>query len=129
MSERTATLVRSLEDSFAHVAHHTRTCADAPLPSKLVEPFIGIDLDTARNSALAVAVGAVVLAVLAGWLLKAIIAKIVGVLLLGVIALLVWTQRTALDDCVEQVRSRIASNSVETATCSFFGRDVTVGDG
>ena len=92
-----------------------------------MKAIVAIELDTARNSALVVTVVAVVLALLAAWLLKAIIAKIAGVLVLGVVALLVWTQRTALDDCVAQVRERIGGDVADTTTCTFFGRDVSVG--
>lgn len=91
--------------------------------------FVGINLDTARNVAAVVAVVAVVLALLSAWLLKAIISKLAGAVVLGVIALLAWTQRTALDDCAADVRQRLTTDTADDTTCTFFGRDVTVGAG
>lgn len=95
-----------------------------------MDSVVGINLDTARNIAIVVVVTAGVLAVLSAWLMKAIISKLAGTLVLGVIALLAWTQRTALDDCAADVRDRVTGDVVvDDTTCTFFGRDVAVGAG
>jgi len=94
-----------------------------------METVVGINLDTARNVAVVVAVVALVLAVLSAWLMKVMISKIAGALVLGVIALLAWTQRTALDDCAAVVRDRLSADTADDTTCTFFGRDVTVAAG
>jgi hypothetical protein len=60
-----------------------------------MDSVVGISLDAARNVAVVVAVTALVLAVLSAWLMKAIISKLAGAVVLGVIALLAWTQRTS----------------------------------
>ena len=92
-----------------------------------MDSVVGISLDAARNVAVVVAVTALVLAVLAAWLMKAIVSKLAGAVVLGVIALLAWTQRTALDECAADVRDRLTADVADATTCTFFGRDVTVG--
>jgi len=44
---------------------------------------------------------------------------------LTAIALAAWTQRTALDDCVEQVREAVGSSDT-VAECGFFGQQIDV---
>ena len=41
------------------------------------------------------------------------------------IALAAWTQRTALDDCVERVREAVGSSDT-IAECGFFGQQIDV---
>ncbi len=48
--------------------------------------------------------------------------KAAFVVILGLLALLIWTQRTSLDECADKVKDAGAAN-VDT-TCSFLGRDV-----
>ena len=44
-------------------------------------------------------------------------------LFLALLALLVWTQRSSLDECADKVRE--GGLRVDT-TCSFFGRDIKI---
>lgn len=87
----------------------------------------GITLETARNVAVVVALGLVAIAVVAAWLVKKIVAKLITVGVLAALALLVWSQRSSLDDCADRVQERMRTGAVdEDTTCRFFGQDVTV---
>jgi hypothetical protein len=85
--------------------------------------MLALTLDQAKTIAtLAVAV-LVVGAIGSAWLMKEIMQKVALVVILGLLAVLVWTQRSSLDDCADRVR---AAGFSDDTTCSFFGRDVTI---
>lgn len=84
------------------------------------------DLDTAQNSSLWVVGGAVVVALLAVWVVKAVVTKVLTVVVLLAIAGLVYSQRVELTDCADQVRQTLSAGAENDTTCTFFGRSVTV---
>jgi len=86
----------------------------------------GISLETARNTALVVAAGLAVFAALSAWIVNAIVSKLLTVAVLGALALVVWSQRASLDDCADDVRASLQAAATDDATCTFFGRDVTI---
>jgi protein-S-isoprenylcysteine O-methyltransferase Ste14 len=85
-----------------------------------------LDLETVRNVALLIVVVVVVLAVVGAFIVKAIIGKIVSIVVFGGLAVLVWSQRQSLQDCADRVGDTLAAGAVDDTTCTFFGRDVTV---
>jgi uncharacterized membrane protein YfcA len=87
---------------------------------------LAFDFETAKNASLWTVAGAVVLALLAVWVVKEALKKVLTVVLLLAIALLAWSQRTELTACADNVQETIAAGLVPDTTCSFFGQDVTV---
>jgi drug/metabolite transporter (DMT)-like permease len=92
-------------------------------------PQWAITLETARTVALAAAIAIVVAAVATLWVFKQVMSKLIAAGLLVVVAGLVWSQRSALDDCADRVHARLESGPETDGTCTFFGRDVTVDGG
>jgi hypothetical protein len=88
--------------------------------------MVGLDVETVRNVAVAVVAVAIVLAVVVAWLVRAIVSKLVVVGVLALLVAVVWQQRTAVQDCAERVSQTLAAGVQDVATCTFFGRDVTV---
>lgn len=91
---------------------------------------LAFDLDTAKNTSIYTIAGAILLALAAVWLVKQVITKVLTVAILLAIAGLVWTQRTELTDCADEVRASwtttgTTGETVDT-TCTFFGQDVTI---
>jgi hypothetical protein len=86
----------------------------------------GLDFDTVRNFALVVIVAAVVLAGVTAFVVKAVVGKVVTIVLLGGLAVLVWSQRQSLEDCADRVGATLGAGAVDDTTCTFFGRDVTI---
>ncbi len=84
------------------------------------------DLDTVRNVAFVVVVGAVLLAVVSAFVVKAVVGKVVTIVMLGGLAVLVWSQRQTLQDCADRVGATLGAGAVDDTTCTFFGRDVTI---
>lgn len=84
------------------------------------------DFETAKNASLWTVAGAVVLALVAVWLVKEVVKKVLTVAILLVIAGLAWSQRTELTACADEVRGTLEAGAVDDTTCTFFGRDVTV---
>ena len=93
--------------------------------------MVALSLDTVRDTAIVVVGGAVVAAIVLTWVLKAVLWKVLSIVVLGVLAAVVWSQRTSVQECADQVRATLSVDGLDEttadATCTFFGRDVTVG--
>ena len=88
--------------------------------------MLSITFETVRNVGLAIAIGSVVLAVVAALVIRWIVGKLVAVGVLVAIAGLVWWQRDSVQDCADRVEATLAAGATDTTTCTFFGRDVSV---
>lgn len=84
----------------------------------------GLNLETAKTVALVAVVVALILSVTSAILLKSIAQKLAVAAILGLVALLVWTQRASLDTCAQLVRESVTTNA--STTCTFFGQDVDI---
>ena len=91
--------------------------------------MLALSLQAARNGAIIAVVVLVALAIASAWLMKSIAQKVALVVVLGLLAVLVWTQRASLDDCAKRVRAdraaSVAGDERDT-TCTFLGRDITI---
>jgi len=87
---------------------------------------VGIEFATARDWALAIVAGAVVLAVVLAVVIRALVSKLVTVAVLVVLAAVVWQQRGALQDCAAEVGRTLSAGATDATRCTFFGRQVTV---
>lgn len=91
--------------------------------------MLALTLGQAKNLALAIAVLLVLGAIASAWVMKTIMQKVALVVILGLLAVLVWSQRASLDECADKVRqagATAASTRAIDTTCSFFGRDVQI---
>jgi cobalamin biosynthesis protein CobD/CbiB len=84
---------------------------------------LALTLGQAKNVALLIVLVLVVLAVVAAWVMKEVAQKVALAVILSLLALLVWTQRSSLDECADKVREGGVRGDT---TCSFFGRDVSI---
>lgn len=85
--------------------------------------MFALTLGQAKTIAVLVVIGLVVFALGAAWIMNEIAQKVALVVILGLLALLVWTQRSSLDECADKVREGGVRGDT---TCSFFGRDVQI---
>ena len=118
-----------------------------------VPPVIALSLDEARNIALVAATAFAIAAIVAIWVMKTIVQKVLVAVLLVMLAFAAWSQRESLQECAEQVQANVTTDianatasptttlgtttdgstppasdgttSSET-TCTFFGIDVTI---
>jgi hypothetical protein len=90
--------------------------------------MLALTLQAARNGAIIAVVVFVALAIASAWLMKSIAQKVALVVVLGLLAVLVWTQRASLDDCAKRVKAnRAAGTAVGTdTTCTFLGQDINI---
>ncbi|MEO6653853.1 MAG: hypothetical protein ABIP17_14485 [Ilumatobacteraceae bacterium] len=90
--------------------------------------MLALSLGQAKTIALVVVVALSALALVSAWIMKEVMQKVAVVIILGLVALLVWTQRASLQECSEKVRA--AGTAINDAgadtTCSFLGRDVEI---
>lgn len=85
--------------------------------------MLALTLGQAKALALVIVLILVGGAIFGAWLMKEITQKVVLVVIVGLVALLVWTQRSSLDECADKVREGGIRGDT---TCSFFGRDVRI---
>jgi hypothetical protein len=91
-----------------------------------VSTVFAVDFETAKNTSLWTVSVAVVLALLAVWVVKEVIKKVLTVVILLAIAGLAWSQRAELTDCADEVRGTVTAGAMPDTTCTFFGQEVTV---
>lgn len=92
--------------------------------------MLALTLDQAKTLAVVVAVALVVLALVSAWIMKTIAQKLALAAILALLAIVVWTQRSSLDECADKVRAEALTDAARIdTTCSFFGRDVTISTG
>ena len=82
-----------------------------------------INPETLKNVALGLSGVSILLALIVMKVVRSIVGKVVTTVLLVAIAFAGWSQRTSINDCVDNVKASATSGSV---TCTFFGQDVTV---
>lgn len=96
-------------------------------PTSYSGRVLALTLGQAKNTAVVVAVVLVALAVVSAWVMKSIAQKVAVALILGLLAVVVWSQRTALQECTAKVRAEASADFARVdTTCSFFGRDVDI---
>lgn len=98
------------------------------VPTTYGAAVLALTLDSAQNIALLVIVGLIVLAVAAAWLMKALVAKLIIVTVLGLLAFAVWSNRSTLQDCADNVVASVAAGTSGDTECDFFGFTVTIPD-
>lgn len=90
--------------------------------------MLALTLGQAKTIAVLVVIVLIGLALAAAWIMKEVMQKVALVVILGLLALLVWTQRASLNECADKVRAagvNINDPNVDT-TCSFLGRDIEI---
>jgi hypothetical protein len=85
--------------------------------------MIALTLGQAKTLALLVAAGLAFAAIGSAWVMKEFAQKAAMFVILGLLAVLVWTQRASLQECADKVKQ---SNLTADATCSFFGREIEI---
>lgn len=89
--------------------------------------MLALTLGQAKTIAVLVALAFVAAAVASAWLMKTIAQKAALGAILGLLALLVWTQRSSLQDCADKVRAEAQAGIREVdTTCSFLVWDVKI---
>ncbi len=90
--------------------------------------MLALTLGQAKTIAVLVVIVLIALALASAWIMKEVMQKVAVVVILGLVALLVWTQRSSLQECADKVRAagvNINDPDVDT-TCSFIGRDIEI---
>ena len=88
--------------------------------------MLAIDVGDAKTIGLALAVGFVLFAIVSAFVIKKITKKIICVILFGGLALGVWTQRQAVQDCSNKLQASASTSGVSGSTCKFFGTEVRI---
>jgi hypothetical protein len=90
--------------------------------------MLALTLDQATIIAVEAVAALIGLAVASAWLMTGIMQEVALVVILGLLAVLVWTRRASLDECAETVRATGASidDRDRDTPCSFFDQDIQI---
>jgi hypothetical protein len=90
-----------------------------------------VDADTLKNAALGLSAGSLLIAIVLMKVISGIVGKIVSTVFFVAIALVGYSQRADITNCMDAVKS--ATQSAESQlqlpkeiTCKFFGQNVSV---
>ena len=83
--------------------------------------MLAISVETAKNVGIGAIAVLLTLMLVFGWIVKKVVGKVIVVVLLGGLAVGVWTQRNDLERCADQVKISGAK-----ASCHLFGHDFTL---
>jgi len=96
---------------------------------------LAITLSEAKNIGIGLVVLFLVGSVASAWIMKTIIQKVAVAAVLVLLAFAVFTQRTSLQDCADNVKAfyELREDSADPdfalgAECSFFGTTITIPD-
>jgi len=88
--------------------------------------MLSLTLDTAKNIGVGAVIVLAMLALVVASVIRNVMAKIVTIALVVAIGIVVWTQRTTLQNCAERAKDRVIAGSTSAVVCKFLGRTVTV---
>jgi protein-S-isoprenylcysteine O-methyltransferase Ste14 len=87
---------------------------------------LALTVDSAKNIALLVLAGVLVVGFLAFKITNSVTQKAMSLLLTMGVLLGVWTQRSNVSSCADKVRAQAASGSDPDTTCTFFGTEIDI---
>ncbi|MGB3733602.1 MAG: hypothetical protein WA964_01500 [Ilumatobacter sp.] len=97
--------------------------------------MLAITLSEAKNIGIGLVALLLVGSAVSAWLMKTIIQKVAVAAVLALLAFAVFTQRTSLQDCADNVKAfyELREESPDPdatlgAECSFFGTTITIPD-
>jgi hypothetical protein len=85
-----------------------------------------LDVDAAKNIAVAVMAGSVILAILTAMFVRAALTKAVVILLLGGLVVVMVGQRSNITKCAERIEAEYRAGNGNDAACTFLGREFSV---
>jgi hypothetical protein len=89
--------------------------------------MFALTLGQAKTFALLAALVLAVGAIGSAWMMKEFAQKAAMFVILGLLAVLVWTQRASLQECADKIKQSAGQNiTIQDTTCSFFGRDIQI---
>lgn len=90
------------------------------------DPVIAVDAETLKTVAIVAIVALVVIGLVVMKVVHSIVSRVLALVVTIALAGALWTQRSALDECVDDVKAAAADSS--GVTCSFFGIAVDLPD-
>lgn len=84
------------------------------------------DADTLKNAAMGLSAASLIVAVILLKVISGIIGRVISTVVLVAIALVGYSQRTEISDCVNKVKSEANLEMATSISCTFFGQDISV---
>jgi predicted aspartyl protease len=84
------------------------------------------DANTLKNAALGLSGGALLVAIILLKVISNIVGKIISSVVLVAVALVGYSQRAEITDCVNKVKTESTANAATSVKCTFFGQDLDV---
>lgn len=91
----------------------------------MIEVF-ALDVEAAKNIAVAIIAGSVIIAILTAMFVRAALTKALVILVLGGLVVVMVGQRSNISRCAERIRTEYQAGNGEPAACTFLGREFSV---
>ncbi len=88
--------------------------------------MIAMTVDSAKSIGVAVVVALIAILLAMIMLIKKATGKLIAIVIVGGLAIGVWSQRSSLQDCADNVKARGALGATSDVSCKFMGTDVKV---
>jgi hypothetical protein len=98
----------------------------AAVPSESPTAVLAVSADGVKQLAVVVIIALLVMAILSAWVIKKLVTKLITVGILVALVVAVYSQRSSVADCADQVKAKAKAGDFSSQTCSFFGKDVTI---
>lgn len=84
------------------------------------------DADTLKNAAMGLSAASLIVAVILLKVISGIVGRVISTVVLVAVALVGYSQRTEISDCVDKVKSEANLEMATSISCTFFGQDISV---
>lgn len=85
-----------------------------------------VDADTLKNAAMGLSAASLLVAIILLKVISGIVGRIVSTVILVAIALVGYSQRAEITDCVNKVKTETNLETASSISCTFFGQDISV---
>lgn len=109
---------------YACGRHRPLACPDSVRGVTYSDRVLALTVDTAKNVALIVLAGVLLVGFLVVKLMRSVTQKAISLVLTLGVVLGVWTQRANLSECADKVTAQATAGAVPSTTCTFFGTEV-----
>ncbi len=84
------------------------------------------DANTLKNAALGLSGASIVIALILMKVISGIAGKVISTVVFVAIALVGYSQRAEITDCVNRVKTETNAATAQSVSCTFFGQDITL---
>jgi hypothetical protein len=87
---------------------------------------LALTTDNIKLIALIAIVAFLLIGIVSALVVKAIVGRLIALVLMLALVAVVWTQRASISDCTKKAKANYSAGVPGKTTCTFFGRNIDV---